>query len=246
MKSVPLAYPALLAPFLLLACDDGWPSAVGGITVCPAGASASGAPSNAPAAPACESNPADYPYPFWDPCLPLEGRLANLLATLTIDEKLTLLAGSHPAVPRISLPSASLGTEALHGVGIASNPMTSTGGFMPSSTQFPQVFGLGESWDPEVRRSSARPTGYEARVYNARGVSDTGRGAGVITRGPNVDLVHDPRWGRTEESYGEDPYLIGEMAKGYLAGLHGSRSRGICSRPARSSTSPPTRTRRRA
>ena len=64
-------------------------------------------------------------------------------------------------------------------------------------------------------------TGYEARVYNARGISDTGRGAGVITRAPNVDLVHDPRWGRTEESYGEDPYLIGEMAKGYLAGLHG-------------------------
>ena len=47
--------------------------------------------------------------------------------------------------------------------------------------------------------------GYEARVYNARGVSDTGRGIGIITRGPNVDLVHDPRWGRTEESFGEDP-----------------------------------------
>ena len=49
----------------------------------------------------------------------------------------------------------------------------------------------------------------------------TGRGTGVILRGPNVDLVHDPRWGRTEESFGEDPYLVGEMAKGYLAGLHG-------------------------
>src|SRR5262249_53315438 len=62
-------------------------------------------------------------------------------------------------------------------------------------------------------------------VYNARGVSDTGRGIGVITRGPNVDLVHDPRWGRTEESYGEDPYLVGELAKGYLAGLHGDDPR---------------------
>ena len=225
MKSIPLAYPALLAPFLLLACDDGWPAAVGGITVCPAETTASGAWSNAPAAPACESNPADYPYPFWDPCLPPEQRLTNLLATLTIDEKLTLLAGSHPAVPRIGLPAAALGTEALHGVGIASNPATTMGGFMPSSTQFPQVFGLGESWDPEVTKIVGATTGYEVRVYNARGVSDTGRGAGVITRGPNVDLVHDPRWGRTEESYGEDPYLIGEMAKGYLAGLHGSDPR---------------------
>jgi len=225
VKSIPLAYPALLAPFLLLACDDGWPAAVGGITVCPAETTASGAWSNAPAAPACESNPADYPYPFWDPCLPPEQRLTNLLATLTIDEKLTLLAGSHPAVPRIGLPAAALGTEALHGVGIASNPATTMGGFMPSSTQFPQVFGLGESWDPEVTKIVGATTGYEVRVYNARGVSDTGRGAGVITRGPNVDLVHDPRWGRTEESYGEDPYLIGEMAKGYLAGLHGSDPR---------------------
>ena len=92
---------------------------------------------------------------------------------------------------------------------------------MPTSTQFPQVFGLGESWDPEVMQIVGATTGYEARVYNARGISDTGRGAGVIMRGPNVDLVHDPRWGRTEESFGEDPYLIGEMAKGYLAGLHG-------------------------
>jgi len=225
VKSIPLAYPALLAPFLLLACDDGWPAAVGGITVCAAETTASGAWSNAPAAPACESNPADYPYPFWDPCLPPEQRLTNLLATLTIDEKLTLLAGSHPAVPRIGLPAAALGTEALHGVGIASNPATTMGGFMPSSTQFPQVFGLGESWDPEVTKIVGATTGYEVRVYNARGVSDTGRGAGVITRGPNVDLVHDPRWGRTEESYGEDPYLIGEMAKGYLAGLHGSDPR---------------------
>ena len=227
MRSTPLACLALVAPFLLLACDDGWPDTVGGITVCPTPPALEGVapPPVAAPVPACESNPADYPYPFWDPCRPLEERLANLLATLTIDEKLTLLAGSHPAVPRINLPAAALGTEALHGVGIASNPMTTTGGFMPSSTQFPQVFGLGESWDPEVTKIVGATTGYEVRVYNARGVSATGRGAGVITRGPNVDLVHDPRWGRTEESYGEDPYLIGEMAKGYLTGLHGSDPR---------------------
>ena len=96
---------------------------------------------------------------------------------------------------------------------------------MPVSTQFPQVFGLGESWDPTVMKTVGATTGYEARVYNARGVSDTGRGIGIITRGPNVDLVHDPRWGRTEESFGEDPYLVGEMAKGYLAGLHGDDPR---------------------
>ena len=62
---------------------------------------------------------------------------------------------------------------------------------MPMSTQFPQVFGLGESWDPEVTRAVGATTGYEARAYNARGISDTGRGISVIMRGPNVDL--DPR-----------------------------------------------------
>jgi beta-glucosidase len=223
VKSTSLLVLALLAPALPFACGAdttaAGPGQIGRPPVCTTGAAGAGGP---PAMPACESNPADYPYPFWDPCLPLEQRLTNLLSTLTIDEKLTLLNGSHPSVPRIGLPAASLGTEALHGLGIASNPMAGSGAFMPSSTQFPQVFGLGESWDPEVMKLVGATTGYEARVYNARGISDTGRGAGVITRGPNVDLVHDPRWGRTEESFGEDPYLIGEMAKGYLAGLHGS------------------------
>jgi beta-glucosidase len=223
---------ALLAPALLPGCgsDDnsaagGGGGGAGGEPLCGAAATAAAGATAQP--PACVSNPADYAYPFWDPCQPTDARIANLLATLTIDEKLTLLNGSHPAVPRLGIPGASLGTEALHGLGIAANPNAPTGSFMPQSTQFPQVFGLGESWDPDVTKIVGATVGYEARVYNARGVSDTGRGIGVITRGPNVDLVHDPRWGRTEESYGEDPYLVGEMAKGYLAGLHGDDPRTL-------------------
>jgi len=228
VKSTPLLVLALLAPILSTACGEETSSAGpggtgGGAPICSTTAGAGA--DETPAAPACMSDPADYPYPFWDPCLPLEQRLANLLSTLTIDEKLSLLNSNHPAVARIGLPAASLGAEALHGLGIASNP--NSGGFMPAATQFPQVFGLGESWDPEVTKTVGATTGYEARVYNARGVSATGRGTGVILRGPNVDLVHDPRWGRTEESFGEDPYLVGEMAKGYLAGLHGSDPRTL-------------------
>ena len=219
-----LACTAVLAasPLLLGCRDDTAAAGPGGFALCD-----TGGPAATPAAPACESAPGAYAYPFWDPCEPLEARLASLLATLTIEEKLTLLNGSHPAVPRIGLPAASLGTEALHGLGIAANPNAPTGSFMPVSTQFPQVFGLGESWDPTVMKTVGATVGYEARVYNARGVSDTGRGIGIITRGPNVDLVHDPRWGRTEESFGEDPYLVGEMAKGYLAGLHGDDPRTL-------------------
>jgi beta-glucosidase len=224
VKGTPLAALALLTPLALPGCGDDAPPGLG-VPICdtpiPAGAAA------ALAAPACAPDPAAYAYPFWDPCLPLEERLANLLSTLTIDEKLTLLASNHVAVPRLAIPGASLGTEALHGLGISSNPAAGSGAFMPSSTQFPQVFGLGESWDPELLKTVGATTGYEARVYNARGVSDTGRGTGVVLRGPNVDLVHDPRWGRTEESFGEDPYLVGALTKGYLAGLHGDDPRTL-------------------
>jgi len=217
------AFAPVILPALLSGCGDETLAGPGSLPLCASVPAAEATP--AAAAPACESNPADYPYPFWDPCQPLETRLANLLSVLTIDEKLTLLAGSHNAVPRISLPAASLGTEALHGLGIAANPNAPSGSFMPMSTQFPQVFGLGESWDPDVMKTVGATVGYEARVYNARGIADSGRGIGIITRGPNVDLVHDPRWGRTEESFGEDPYLVGQMANGYLAGLHGDDPR---------------------
>jgi beta-glucosidase len=170
---------------------------------------------------ACQSNPADYAYPFRDPCLGIEERITNLLSLLTVTERQSLLASSHPAIARLALPAAALGTEGLHGVAWSSDPSVATGTLYLTGTQFPQAFGLGEAWDPEVTKIVGSTTGYEARVYNARGITPTGRGTGIVVRAPNVDLSRDPRWGRTEESYGEDPYLIGELAKGYLAGLHG-------------------------
>ena len=126
-------------------------------------------------------------------------------------------------MPRIALPAASLGTEALHGLGIAANPNAPAGSFMPVSTQFPQAFGLGESWDPEVdedRRRDDRLRG--ARLQRARRQRTGPRRRRRHRARRKVDLVRDPRWGRTEESYGEDPYLVGELAKGYMAGLHGT------------------------
>src|SRR5205085_541110 len=98
VKSTPMLVLALLAPVLALACSEtttaAGPGQLGGVPLCDTtGAAGAGEP---PTPPACVSNPADYPYPFWDPCLPLAQRLENLLSTLTIDEKLTLLNGSHP------------------------------------------------------------------------------------------------------------------------------------------------------
>ena len=170
----------------------------------------------------CQSNPADYPYMFWDPCAPLEDRINDLLTQLTLDEKQTLLTPGAPGVPRLNLPPLALMTEGLHGLATASDPTTTTGSLILTATQFPQAFGLGESWDPQVTNTVGATAGYEARVYHAHGVGPTGRGAGLVVLTPNVDLARDPRWGRTEESYGEDPFLIGEMAKSYIAGLHGN------------------------
>jgi beta-glucosidase len=200
---------------------DAGAGAGGAAPVCAAAAGGSGGAASAGDAPACQSNPSDYPYPFWDPCAPLEDRITNLLATLTVDEKETLLSASHPAVPRLNLPAASLGIEGLHGLGQSLDPSSTSGTVYIISTQFPQAFGLGESWDPDVTRAVGDTVGHELRIYNAHGISTTGRSIGVVMRAPNVDIVHDPRWGRTEESYGEDPFLIGELAKGYLAALHG-------------------------
>jgi beta-glucosidase len=174
----------------------------------------------APQPPACQSNPADYANPFQDPCQPLEDRITNLLSLLTLAEKQSLLAQFQPAIPRLGLPGFTTFTEGIHGIGWSD----SGGGALlyMTGTQFPQAFGLAESWDPEALRTVGATTGYEARVYDARGITDAGRGPGIVIRAPLVDLDRDPRWGRTEESYGEDPYLAGELAKGYLAGLHGS------------------------
>ena len=174
----------------------------------------------------CQSNPADYPYMFWNPCAPLEDRITDLLTQLTVDEKQNLLTPGAPGVARLNLPPQALMTEGLHGLALASDPTTATGNSsILTATQFPQAFGLGESWDPQVTNIVGATAGYEARVYHARGVSPTGRGAGLVVLTPNVDLARDPRWGRTEESYGEDPFLIGEMAKSYIAGLHGTDPR---------------------
>jgi beta-glucosidase len=189
------------------------------------GASGSSGPTGTGGAPAaaadCQSNPADYPYPFLDPCAPLEDRITNLLSLLTLAEKQGLLAPNHASIDRLGIPAFAMASEGLHGVG-TSGDVNSTNGLVMTGTQFPQAFGLGETWDRDVMQTVGATVGHEVRVYAARGVTAAGRGAGLVMRAPNVDLVHDPRWGRTEESYGEDPFLIGELANAYEAGLHGT------------------------
>jgi len=201
---------------------------IGGMvtTSCPNTGGAGGVTPSPP--PACTSNPSDYTYRFQDPCAPIEDRITDLLTQLTSDEKLGLMSEYQFPVARLNIPAFTTFTEGLHGVGWAGDPKTaanagSTNVLYLTGTQFPQASGLAESWDPDALSIVGATTAHEARVYNAKsGPNAQGRGVGVVMRAPLVDLQRDPRWGRTEEGYGEDPFLTGKLAEGYIGGLHGS------------------------
>lgn len=152
-------------------------------------------------------------YPFNDPNLPTDKRIDNLLSLMTADEKIDCL-GTQTSVPRLGVPNIG-SSEGIHGVvqrqGRPGRPPITT-------TQFPQPVGMGESWDPEMVRQAGGVEGYEARFitqtpqYNRQI---------LMLWGPQSDLARDPRWGRSEEVYGEDPFFNGTMAVAFIRGLQG-------------------------
>ena len=149
--------------------------------------------------------------PYRDPKAPLEQRVDDLVSRLTLDEKIGMLGQVQPAIPRLEIKAFTNWTEGLHGLGWV------RGGSVTATT-FPQSVGLGETWDPEILRQAGAVEGYEARVYYKK---YDGARVGLAIRAPNVDLARDPRWGRTEEVFGEDPYFVGKMSVGYIKGLQG-------------------------
>lgn len=180
---------------------------------------------------------AQYKYPFQNPNLPEDQRMNNLLSVLTLQEKIDLL-GKDLNVPRLgiygsgkidSAPGSSGQFEGLHGIAMGGigwqthspgEPGRWGGKSIIPTTQFPQPIGLGETWDPALVQKAAAEEGYEARFI----FQSVGRG-GLIVRAPNADLARDPRWGRFEESYGEDPYLTGTMSVAFVKGLQGDNPR---------------------
>lgn len=156
-------------------------------------------------------------YPFRDPKLPTEQRITDLLSRLTLDEKVTLMSGS-PKIPRLGLAFTGQ-VEGLHGLALGGPGHWEGRGkkVLPTST-FPQERGLGNTWDTDLMQKIGALEGYEAR-YDYQ--SPTYNRGGVVVRAPNVDLARDPRWGRSEESMGEDPYLVGTMTVAFQHGLQG-------------------------
>ncbi|MHB9861347.1 glycoside hydrolase family 3 protein [Streptomyces sp. YIM S03343] len=148
----------------------------------------------------------DPEYPFRDPSLSVDARVSDLLSRLTLDEKISLLHQYEPAIPRLGIQSFRTGTEALHGVA-----------WLGRTTVFPQAVGLASTWDPALIKQVGSAVGDEARGFQQTRPA----GWGLNLWAPVVNLLRDPRWGRNEEGYSEDPYLTGSISTAYGTGLTG-------------------------
>src|SRR5665811_1579597 len=137
------------------------------------------------------------------------------------DEKISMLHQYAPAIPRLGIPMFKTGTEALHGVAWSTDYNNNGNVVTANGTAFPQAVGLASTWDPALIRQVGSAVGDEARGFNAQNPVVWG----LNLWAPVVNLLRDPRWGRNEEGYSEDPMLTGSMATAYGSGMEGNDPR---------------------
>ncbi|UNZ16394.1 glycoside hydrolase family 3 protein [Streptomyces sp. 891-h] len=155
-------------------------------------------------------------HPFRDPALPFEKRVEDLLGRLTRKEKISLLHQYQPAIPRLGLKPFRTGSEALHGIA-----------WLGKATVFPQAIGLASTWNPALIERVGAAVGDEARGFQ----HERPKGWGLNLWAPVVNLLRDPRWGRNEEGYSEDPYLSGVISTAYGTGLQGDHPQYLKTAP---------------
>jgi beta-glucosidase len=157
--------------------------------------------------------------PYLDPSLPPERRAADIVSRMTLEEKVLQMQSTAPAIPRLSVPAYNWWNEALHGV------------VQGRATVFPQAIALAAMWDTGLMYRVADIISTEARAkYNDAlvhpGETATailpGRTAGLTYWSPNINIFRDPRWGRGQETYGEDPYLTGRIGVAFVTGMQGN------------------------
>jgi beta-glucosidase len=156
-------------------------------------------------------NPSHTPI-YKDGASPIQDRVADLVSRMTLEEKVSQMGFDAPAIERLGLPAYNWWNECLHGVGRAG-----------LATVFPQAIGLAATWNPDLMHRIATAISDEARAKHHGAVR---RGIRAIYTGltfwsPNVNIVRDPRWGRSQETYGEDPYLTACMGVAFVRGLQG-------------------------
>ena len=169
----------------------------------------------------------DPAYPFRNPHLSLDARIDDLLGRLTLDEKIAWLHQSQAAVPRLGIPYFKAGTEALHGVAWSNDLNNNWSKTDATSTVFPQAVGLASTWDTNLIKQVGSAVGDEARGFNAENPVLWG----LNLWAPVVNLLRDPRWGRNEEGYSEDPMLTGAISTAYGSGIEGNDPRYLKAAP---------------
>ena len=154
--------------------------------------------------------------PFRNPDLPIEQRIDDLIARLTLEEKVSLMIDRAASVDRLGIPAFPWWNEALHGVARAGR-----------ATVFPQAIGLAATWDVGLMQRVATAISDEARAMNNRWTSRGLRHIyqGLVFWSPNINIFRDPRWGRGQETYGEDPVLTGSMGVAFVKGMQGDHPR---------------------
>jgi beta-glucosidase len=156
------------------------------------------------------------PYPFLDPDLPLEKRIDDLIGRLNLEEKVGQMLHESPGIERLGIPAYNWWNEACHGVGRNGR-----------ATVFPQVIGLGATWNRDLVLRIAGAIAVEARAKHNIAIADGRHGQyqGLTFWTPNINIFRDPRWGRGQETFGEDPYLTGELGTAMVLGLQGNDPR---------------------
>jgi len=150
--------------------------------------------------------------PYMNPNLPPEVRAADLVHRMTLEEKASQLVNQSRPIPRLGVPGYDWWSEALHGVAVN------------GTTEFPEPIGLAATFDTPAIHEMATAIGIEGRVVHAQAEHD---GSSNIFHGldfwaPNINIFRDPRWGRGQETYGEDPFLTGRMAVAFVTGMQGN------------------------
>ncbi len=153
-----------------------------------------------------------HALPYMNPALPLDQRVDDLIARMTLEEKVSQMRDHAPAIPRLGVPKYDWWNEGLHGVAFA--------GY---ATNFPQVIGMAATWDTDLVHTMGETVSIEARAkYNEAMRNDQHEMFfGLTFWAPNINIFRDPRWGRGQETYGEDPFLTGRMAVAFVTGMQG-------------------------
>ena len=151
--------------------------------------------------------------PYQDPRLPVEQRAADLVSRMTIAEKVSEMTNSSAAIPRLDVPSFDRWNEGLHGV--------ARSGY---ATMFPQAIGMAATWDAPLFKQLATVISTEARAKNNEALRHNNHSIyyGLTFWSPNINIFRDPRWGRGQETYGEDPFLTSQLGVNFVEGMQGN------------------------